>query len=252
MDDATGNATDVTGYTMTVEEVAARFQEAGVPRAIRTIQRYCNNDYLRCQSYSTETGMRYFIDPQSVDRRILEIQQIQQAQGDVISRQGAPGHDMSQVEAEPDFDGSRHASYGDTPRPQTSDAGRCSMAGQQRSDVPGADDNRQGTPGHDTSKVSSLDAQIVTALVRELDTKNKQIEDLAEQRNTERQFLTHVIEQQGLQIKGLLGQLALAPPSDDTTEPAPSESQAGQNNEPGEPSAPKSTDAGQRAGQGMI
>ncbi len=92
---AQGNAIDITGYTMTVEEAVARFQEASVPRAIRTIQRYCNNDYLRCQSYSTETGMRYFIDPQSVERRIQEIQQIQDAQGNARARPAPPVHDMA-------------------------------------------------------------------------------------------------------------------------------------------------------------
>ncbi len=249
MEDTIGNATDVTGYKMTVEEAVARFQEAGVPRAIRTIQRYCNNDYLRCQSYSTETGMRYFIDPDSVDRRILEIQQIQEAQGHATPRHGAPASDMGPVKTEPHFETSRHASDSDTPRPATSDAGRRQMAGQQQSDTRAGDDSRQEAPSHDSPRVSSLDAQIVTALVAELAAKNRQIEDLAEQRSREREFLTRVIEQQGLQINGLLNQLTLAPPKDEPTEPEPP---GDQKDQPGEPSAAKSTHDEQHAEESML
>jgi hypothetical protein len=78
------------------------FAEAGVPRSVRTVQRYCKKGHLDCITVDTEISEKYLIDRNSVERRIKELQQLDRvlrSTGDATSREetrhGAAGHYMS-------------------------------------------------------------------------------------------------------------------------------------------------------------
>src|SRR5665213_3262939 len=69
---------DMSRHTLSVEEAAALFVDAGTPKSIRTVQRYCRSDILECIRTDTELGDKYLIDRASVDRRIEELKRFQQ------------------------------------------------------------------------------------------------------------------------------------------------------------------------------
>lgn len=91
---------DPTHFTMTVEAASARFAEAGLPRSLRSIQRYCQRGHLTCTTVDTEIAEMYLIDPESVERRIRELQQIEFVTRTTgLSRQDAPSRDVSRHDA---------------------------------------------------------------------------------------------------------------------------------------------------------
>ncbi len=63
-------------HTLSAEETSVIFAEAGVPRSVRTVQRYCKKGHLACITIDTEIGEKYLIDRNSVERRIKELQQL--------------------------------------------------------------------------------------------------------------------------------------------------------------------------------
>ena len=63
---------------VSVEEAVELFRERGLPRHIRTIQKYCarkSGRALKCYSVPTENGIRYMIDKTSIDRFIADATQ---------------------------------------------------------------------------------------------------------------------------------------------------------------------------------
>src|SRR3954470_17281034 len=95
---------DMTRYVLTIEEAAQLFAEAGVPRAPRTITRFCAFGDLDCLRAETEKNYKYLIDRNSVERRIKQLQQI-------VANATKPYQDMSRhvqpsYETQPDM--SRH------------------------------------------------------------------------------------------------------------------------------------------------
>ena len=91
---------DPAHFTMTVDDASARFADAGLPRSVRSIQRYCQRGHLSCTTVDTEISEMYLIDPESVERRIQELQQIEfvtRASG--VSRQSALSRDMPRHDA---------------------------------------------------------------------------------------------------------------------------------------------------------
>lgn len=95
---------DMTRYVLTIEEAAQLFAEAGVPRAPRTITRFCAFGDLDCLRVETEKNYKYLIDRNSVERRIKQLQQ-------VVANANKPYQDMSRhvqpnYETQPDM--SRH------------------------------------------------------------------------------------------------------------------------------------------------
>jgi len=69
---------DMSRHTLSVEEVASLFADAGIPKSIRTVQRYCRSGILESIRTDTELGDKYLIDRASVDRRIEELKKFQQ------------------------------------------------------------------------------------------------------------------------------------------------------------------------------
>ena len=63
-------------YTLSLEEVAQRYAEAGHPRTLRTLQRYCASGHLDAQKMATSLGDKYLVTPQSVARHIAQIEEL--------------------------------------------------------------------------------------------------------------------------------------------------------------------------------
>ena len=63
-------------YSLSLEDVSRRFDEAGLSRDTRTLQRYCAAGRLDSIKEMTATGLTYFVDPASVDRAILQLAQL--------------------------------------------------------------------------------------------------------------------------------------------------------------------------------
>jgi hypothetical protein len=65
-----------TPYSLTLDEVSHLFDAAGLPRIVRTLQRYCAAGRLECIKEETATGLAYFVDPVSVKRAIKQLAQL--------------------------------------------------------------------------------------------------------------------------------------------------------------------------------
>lgn len=63
-------------YSLTIEEAAARYEHAGHPRTLRSIQRYCAKGHLDCLRQETPFGEKYLITPESVARHIAQIAEL--------------------------------------------------------------------------------------------------------------------------------------------------------------------------------
>src|SRR6516165_7212735 len=84
--DATDNDTD---FSLSLEEVAERYERAGHPRTLRSLQRYCAGGHLDARKIATTMGDKYLVTPQSVARHIAQI--VEFAQLDAV----ATGRDLS-------------------------------------------------------------------------------------------------------------------------------------------------------------
>jgi len=86
-----------TEYPLTLEDVSRLFDEAGLPRNVRTLQRYCAAGRLDCIKEETATGLAYFVDPVSVERAIKQLAQLHGLTDEV--RHGATSEEMSHTVA---------------------------------------------------------------------------------------------------------------------------------------------------------
>ncbi len=76
-----------------LDAVAARFSAAGLPRSLRSLQRYCQNGTLTCVKEATATGDAFFVEAQSIDAAITTLKQLHNAKHQ--HRQGASEPDMT-------------------------------------------------------------------------------------------------------------------------------------------------------------
>ncbi len=86
-----------TRFTLTLEETAQRFEAAGLPRNVRSLQRYCAAGRLDCIKEETITGLAYFVDPVSVEKAITQLAQLHGITDEV--RHSASSPDMSHIVA---------------------------------------------------------------------------------------------------------------------------------------------------------
>ena len=86
-----------TRFSLTLDETAQRFADAGLPRNIRSLQRYCAGGRLDCIKEETVTGLAYFVDPASVEKAITQLAQLHGITDEV--RHSASASDMSHVVA---------------------------------------------------------------------------------------------------------------------------------------------------------
>ncbi len=193
-------------FSLTLDEVAARFEREGLARSMRTLQRYCASGRLDCLKTDTVAGEQYFVDPHSVDRAITELKQLS-----ALTQRRPTGDDSARhVAAE------RVTSYAaeyspQTPTPhveQRHDATRHDMA---RPVADGLKDDRPGdsqrqpptpapTPRHDATVdtfmsryVERIESENVF-LREQVDRKDQQIGALLE-RDKETNFLVRGLQQ---------------------------------------------------------
>ena len=69
-------ATSRDDYTLTIDEVATRYEAAGHPRIKRTLQRYCANGHLDCVRQETPFGDQFLVTAASVARHIAQIAEL--------------------------------------------------------------------------------------------------------------------------------------------------------------------------------
>ena len=86
-----------TQFSLTLDETAQRFEAAGLPRNIRSLQRYCAAGRLDCIKEETVTGLAYFVDPASVEKAITQLAQLHGITDEV--RRSASSSDMSHIDA---------------------------------------------------------------------------------------------------------------------------------------------------------
>jgi hypothetical protein len=72
-------ASSDTDYTLSIDEAAALYERAGLPRTLRSIQRYCAKGHLDARRIETAFGEKYLISPASVVRHIAYIEEVRQA-----------------------------------------------------------------------------------------------------------------------------------------------------------------------------
>jgi hypothetical protein len=114
--DAPGTARPTaTQYPLTLDDVSRLFDEAGLPRNVRTLQRYCAAGRLDCIKEETATGLAYFVDAVSVERAVKQLAQLHGLTDEV--RHGAASEETSHSVAL----GSEPSLLPDPPRPSAVD-----------------------------------------------------------------------------------------------------------------------------------
>jgi hypothetical protein len=63
-------------YSLSIEQAAELYAQAGHPRTIRAVQKYCALSKLDCHKVETETGEKYLVAPYSVTRHIAYINEV--------------------------------------------------------------------------------------------------------------------------------------------------------------------------------
>lgn len=141
-------ATNPDEYTLTIEDAAVRYEHAGHPRTLRTIQRYCAKEHLDCLRQETPFGEKYLITPTSVARHIAQIEELSSTTSRDLPRPAAVADTPERIDAPP------------VPLPPT---------------------------GHDLSRQDAADTRYVAGLEREneflrgqVSVKDDQIKDLTE------------------------------------------------------------------------
>jgi hypothetical protein len=65
-------------YSLSIEDAALRYEHAGLPRTLRTIQRYCAKGHLDSRRVEIPYGEKYLITPASVAKHIAYIEETRQ------------------------------------------------------------------------------------------------------------------------------------------------------------------------------
>src|SRR5438132_3675315 len=104
-------------YSLSIEQTAELYAQAGHPRTIRAIQKYCALSKLDCRKVETETGEKYLVAPYSVERHIAYINEVRtvansrdhsrtdanvrplENKAEITSPQAEGGHDQSRTDA---------------------------------------------------------------------------------------------------------------------------------------------------------
>src|SRR4051794_30642216 len=74
-------------YSLSIEDAAQRYEHAGLPRTLRTIQRYCAKGHLDSRRVEIPYGEKYLITPASVAKHIAYIEETRQTMvGREVSR----------------------------------------------------------------------------------------------------------------------------------------------------------------------
>src|SRR5438132_10254027 len=63
-------------YSLSIDQTAKLYAQAGFPRTTRAIQKYCALSKLDCHKVETEIGEKYLVAPYSVERHISYIREV--------------------------------------------------------------------------------------------------------------------------------------------------------------------------------
>jgi len=91
-------------YSLSIEDALARYEQAGVPRTPRSIQRYCAKGDLDCHRVETPFGLKFLITPASIDRHIGYINEVRL----VATSRDLPRHAATDVAGENKDEEHRH------------------------------------------------------------------------------------------------------------------------------------------------
>jgi hypothetical protein len=170
-------------YSLSIEQAAERYEHAGLPRTLRTIQRYCAKGHLDCRRVEIPYGEKYLITPASVAKHIAYIEE---------TRQTMAGRDA--------------------PRP---------VAAMSQQEVRAPEDTQQPATGRDEPRQTAAEADFVSRYVARLEGENEflrgqvTVKDGQIKEMTERARETNVLIA-GLQkmLTPLLGRPATSQPED--------------------------------------
>src|SRR5258708_31809083 len=68
--------TSESDYSLSIEDALARYEQAGVPRTARSIQRYCAKGDLDCHRIEVPFGLKFLVTSASVYRHIAYIKDV--------------------------------------------------------------------------------------------------------------------------------------------------------------------------------
>jgi hypothetical protein len=200
-------------YSLTLDAVAARFGSEGLPRSLRTLQRWCASGRLDSLKTDTIAGGQYFVDPHSLERAIAELKQLtalthrepidaDTARHDTTARVVSPpaeAHFLRDLADDP----IRH----DAPRPDMTQTFEQDTPSRNSADVPRQPAPAPVSPRHDATETGYMPRHIErmeaeNAFLRvQVDRKDQQIEALLE-RDKETNFLVRDLQQM---LRPLLG-----------------------------------------------
>jgi hypothetical protein len=123
-------------YSLSIEDAAALYERAGLPRTLRTIQRYCAKAHLDCRRVEIPYGEKFFITPASVVKHIAYIEE---------TRQTMAGRDE--------------------PRPVATD--------RDTDTYHGSNDERQPPTGRDQPRQTAAESEYVSRYVARLEGENE-------------------------------------------------------------------------------
>jgi hypothetical protein len=63
-------------YTLSIDDAALLYERAGLPRTLRSIQRYCATGHLDAHRVETPYGEKFLITPASVKKHIAYIEEV--------------------------------------------------------------------------------------------------------------------------------------------------------------------------------
>lgn len=66
-------------FSLTIDDAATMYERAGLPRTLRSIQRYCAKGDLDAHRIETAYGEKFLITPASVKKHIAYIEEVRQA-----------------------------------------------------------------------------------------------------------------------------------------------------------------------------
>ena len=172
-DEPRQDATSPDQYTLSIEDALIRYEHAGHPRTVRSIQRYCAKGDLDCLRQQTTFGDKFMITPQSVARHISQIVELASA-----THRGLPRPDATPVAAQ-------NVSLTAASVPLTSpDVPRQDATGRASTEPPAADNRHIELLERENAflrdQISVKDAQITELGVRARETNilSKGLQDL--------------------------------------------------------------------------
>jgi hypothetical protein len=96
-------------YSLSIEQTAELYAQAGHSRTIRAVQKYCALSKLDCHKVDTDTGEKYLVAPYSVERHIAYINEVRTvATGREQSRTDANVRSLENKDETPERAANRH------------------------------------------------------------------------------------------------------------------------------------------------